>query len=144
MLAMSLVYNLYVECDPMAVEEALRQSGESEVRRGSFRWGCGLSARVGEVPAGEWTPAEDLGVRAAAAVRFDVNDLGDRDHQQRTLLTTAVSVMRMLDAPAALIFNGETAWALYADGLTLDRRLWDDRRLAWIDGPHELKALPQL
>jgi hypothetical protein len=65
--------------------------------------------------------------------------------QQLDVLRVGLRLAAEISGDEVLLFNGETVWLLRRQGeLVLNSELWDARRLAIVDVPHQLRIIPTL
>jgi hypothetical protein len=104
----------------------------------------GLQLSIDEISGGKWTVAEALGIKPRSAVRFFLDKSDDLDAQQIALLRITLDALGLVSGDAVLLFNGEWVWLLRQDQLTLNSSLWNEKRLAIVSEPYELRAIPSI
>jgi hypothetical protein len=55
-----------------------------------------------------------------------------------------LDALGLVSGDAVLLFIGECVWLLRLDQLTLNSSLWNEKRLAIVSEPYELRAIPSI
>lgn len=146
---MSLTYAMYLDAPAAGLRSVVSSTlGVSTVDDRDEEWmffECGLQVRIHEIPVGDWTVAEDVGIEPRSVVRFVLTKHKDLNAQQVNVLRVALCLLAAVPGDAVLLFNGETVWLLRRpDQLILHSQLWNEERLALVPGPYELRFIPSL
>lgn len=145
---MSLNYAMYFDGLPAEVRSAIssfRGAETVDFRDGEWIFECGLLFSIYEIPSGDWTVVDELGLKPRSVVRFLLSKHGDLDAQQLILLRLAMHLLSAVPGDAVLLFYGEEVWLQRREGqLILNSQLWDEDRLAVVAEPYELRAIPSI
>ena len=140
----SLTYSLYIDASAEHVRSAILSAHAVHHLEGELILDSGLRFIVDEIPTGEWTVAEDVGITPRSAVRFFLDQSQGLSAQQLNPASNRLGPARRGTGDAVLLFNGEHVWLLRTNQLTLNSSLWNENRLAIVSEPYEMRVIPSI
>jgi hypothetical protein len=143
----SLTYAMYLDAPAAEVRSAMSSMHDTVDDRDEewMFFECGLQFSIREIPVGEWTVAEDIGIEPRSVVRFVLTKHKDLNAQQLNVLRVALYLLAAVPGDGVLLFNGEAVWLLRRQGqLILNSQLWNENRLALVSDPYELRFISSL